>query len=137
MRRELAAWIRERLVTDPQIRDSGLSVWLLRAPVGTARPWCIVAGEGTEREETARDTVIVQTVVSVTIAGEKLEEEVERLTKRAFNLLEDYIPSDGVVDVMRGQVEQDPEYGVEDDGAGDVYLGRFLMRFWLKHNKGA
>lgn len=137
MRRELAAWIRERLVEDQIIRESGLSVWLLRAPVGTPRPWCIVASEDSTREETARDTVLVQSVVSVTIAGEELDGQVATLTERALVCLEDYTPGDGVVDVLRAQVEADPTYGIEDDGAGDVYLGRFLMRYWLKHNKGA
>lgn len=137
MRISLAEAIRTRLVTDQTFIALSCSVWFLRAPAGVSRPYAIFSGPANNREETALETVEAGQSVLVTVQGTKLEQEVSVLIERAKVLLEDYRPTLADIDVLRAKVEADPVYVVEDDGAGDVFVGALEMVYYIAEEKGA
>ena len=129
MLRGLAKAIMTRLSTLPA------PVFHLRAPAATERPYVIFSGKPVSREEDSNVQVVQTLQVKFTTVGLSLGDEVQPITDQIVGLIEEWEPTIDGANVMWITVVDDPEYGDDDDGAGDVFVGEVTFEVPLQKGK--
>lgn len=136
MLKGLAKAIAARLSGDAFLQQLGAKTFHVHCPAGTPRPYILFSGQTTDREETNQQQVIETIQVMVTVIDNDLSANVEPATIRVKELLEDYDPEIEDGTIIRAAVANDPIYGDDDDGAGEVYAGEITFEYSIQKGKG-